>query len=178
VYDNKNGICGGVMNIIIRKATIVIILGVFSPFFLSAQQKNTVPPGKMVHDAPKPVATAASEEEVDPADVQIAVSEIVGQLKREKEKNPAPATLFMSYANSFAEFSKCSRIETDTRISVAWYKNVSESLSKLAEIKLVIEVAELNKEEKKLQELKKNYKEFAIRIIYLLEHPQKISGKK
>ncbi|MCX6985154.1 MAG: hypothetical protein NT118_10460 [Lentisphaerae bacterium] len=167
------------MNIIIRKAIFVIILGVLSPFFLSAQQKNTASQKKAVQQhAPEPVATAESEEEVDPSDVLTAVREVVALLKTEKEKDPAPATLLMSYANSFAEFSKYSRIETDTKISVVWYKNVSENLSELAEIKLVIEVAELNKEEEQLKGLKKTYKEYVSKIIDLLEHPKKLSEKK
>jgi hypothetical protein len=163
---------------------IIIILSVAVPFFLHAQQKNTVQKNvvsqkRTAQMAPKPDATiAVTEEEVNLLDVQEVVNEVIDKLKKEKEKDPVPATLVMSYANSFTDLSKLSRIETDTRISVGWYKNVSESLSKLAEIKLLIEVAALNKDEEQLKELKKIYTEFVARIIYLLEHPQKLSEKK
>jgi hypothetical protein len=163
----------------IRKCVFVIALVGFSPFFLNAQQKNSVSQKKTVLTVPKASETGVSEEEeLESVDVQAVIMEVTDRLKREKESDPVPVTLTMSYANSFAEFSKYPKIEPITKIYIVWYRNVSESLSKLAEIKLIIETATFNKEEKKLEDLSKVYKESVTRIIYLLEHPQKLSEKK
>jgi hypothetical protein len=146
----------------------------FVPFFLSAQQKNMT----QRPSATKSAVNDAAEEEIDPSDIETVVKEIVDKFKREKESDPVPVTLTMSYANRFTYFSECTGIEKDTKISIPWYMNVSESLSKLAKVKINIEVATFNNEEKQLEELNKIYKESVTKIIYLLEHPQKISGKK
>ncbi len=167
------------MNINISKCIFVIVLSVFLPLFLSAQQKNPIPQKKTVQTAPKVSETGVSEEEeVESADVQAVIMEVADRFKREKESDPVPVTLTMSYANSFAEFFKNPKIEPITKIYIVWYRNVSESLSKLAEIKIIIETATFNKEEKKLEDLSKVYKESVAKIIYLLEHPQKLSEKK
>lgn len=164
------------MNIIIKKAIFVIIIGMLSPFFLSAQEK--ISPGKVAKATPKPAESGVTEEEADPDDVRRAISEIVSILRKEKESDPVQGTLLMSYANIFARFSECARIETDTRVTAVWYKNVSESLFQLLEINVNIEAATCNQEEKQLKELKKTYRESLANAIYLLEHPQKLSEKK
>jgi hypothetical protein len=166
------------MNISIRKCIVVIVFSMTVPFLLHAQQKNTISPQKTA--VSKPTASNASDDndEIDPADVETAAKKVIDKLKSEKESNPVPVTLLTSYANKFTRFSKYPRIETDTKITIVWYKSVSESLSKLAEVKIKIEVATFNKEEKQLEELNKAYKEFVTKIIYILEHPQKISERK
>ena len=178
------------MNIIIRKCIPVIVFGLAIPFVLHAQQKNT-PPQKTASNANLKAASPANNpaaskstvinvynEEVDIADVGKAVNEVVSKLKKEKESDPVPVTLLMCYENKFIDFTKFSRIETDTRISIVWFKNVSESLDKLANIKRNIKTATFNKDGKQLEELNKIYKEFVAKTIYLLEHPQKISERK
>lgn len=165
------------INKVIKKIILVIAIGIFLPFFLSAQQKNedsTQNPTVSKQAA----RNDADEEEVDPDDVEIAANKVIDKLRSEKDSNPVPVTLLMSYSNKFVRFSKYPRIETDTRISVLWYKNVSESLSNLAGTKRMIETARFNKEEKQLEELHKAYRESVAKIIYLLEHPQKKSDKK
>lgn len=165
------------MNNLIRKVILVFAFGVFLPFLLPAQQKNAA--STQNPNSPKSTARSeADEEEVDLDDVEIASKKVIEKLRSEKESNPVPVTLLMSYSNRFVSFSKYPRIETDTRISISWYKNASESLSKLAEIKRMIEMARFNKEEKQLEELQKAYRESVAKIIYLLEHPQKKSDKK
>ena len=175
------------MNRIIRKCVLIIVFSMFVPFFIHAQQKNTASPKKTVQAVTKPAVPSASvnssdsvpdAEEMNPADVKAAIWEVVDLLKKEKESDPVPITVLMSYENSFLIFSKYPKIERDTGTSAVWHKNVSESLSKLAEIKANLEAAEYNKEEKQLEELGKAYKEFVPKIIYLLEHPQKLSEKK
>lgn len=164
-----------------NKIVLIVVFSVFALFFLNAQQpiqQKPAPQKKAVPSAPKPVESTAAEEEVDPADVDNAVRELVDKLKKEKESDPVPVSLTMSYSRDFVRFSKYPRIETDTKISVAWYKNISESLSKLVEIKSNIKTSTFNKEEERLKELRKIYKESVARIIYLLEHPQKLSEKK
>ena len=166
----------------IRKAFLIIVLGVFVPFFLSAQQHKTTSPKKVVQTAPKPAESGVVEEEADPKDVDAAIVDIVDILRKEKEKemesDPVQGTLLMSYANIFDRFSKCARIETDTKVLAVWYKNVSEGLFQLLEINVNIEAATCNQEEKQLKELRKTYRESLANAIYLLEHPKKLSEKK
>ena len=117
---------------IIRKTIIIIILSTAVPFFLHAEQKKTaqkniVSQKKAVQPAPKPAESGVTEEEADPDDVDAAIVGIVDILRKEKEKekekesDPVQCTLLMSYANIFARFSKCARIETDTRFTAVWY---------------------------------------------------------
>ena len=166
------------MDMIIRKAVLIVAIGVFVPFLLSAQHNKTAPQKKVVQTAPKPAESGVTEEEADPDDVRRAIEEIVAILRKEKENDPVQGTLLMSYANIFDRFSKCARIETDTRVTAVWYKNVSESLFQLLEINVNIEAATCNQEEKQLKELTKIYRESLAKNIYLLEHPQKLSEKK
>ena len=178
------------MNISIRKCISIIFFGMAIPFILNAQQKNA-PPQKAAAPANLKAASPANNpaaskstvinvynEEVDLADIEKAVNEVVSKLKKEKESDPVPVTLLICYENNFNNFTKFSRIETDTRISIVWFKNVSESLDKLANFKRNIKTATFNKDEKQLEELNKAYKEFVAKIIYILEHPQKISERK
>ena len=167
------------MNMVFSKVIIIILFSVFLPFFLSAQQKNTASPST-VSTAPKQASSNVfdNDDEIDKYDVEEVVMKVIDKLKKEKESEPVPVTLITSYSNKFTRFSKYPRIEPNTRISILWYKNVSESLFKLAEIKIKIEVATFNKEKKQFEELSKAYKESVTKIIHLLENPQKISDRK
>lgn len=165
------------MHIFINKAVLIVVFSAFVPGLLLGQQKN-VSSSKAAQSATQSTASSVPDDEIVPADVEIAAKKIIDRLKGDKEICPVPVTLIMSYSGKFLRFSKYPKIEADTKISTFWYKDVAESLSNLAEVSRNIEMATFNGEEKQLEELNKIYKDFVSKIIYLLEHPKRISGRK
>jgi len=169
------------------KKNIVLISLLFFAFSGMAQQKVpatvTQPAGTadgtkkaVVPNQPK-APVDLSKSVLDPAVVETSIKAVVERLKNEKENKPLLSCEFNSYSMLFESYSKLPRVEKDTRIYSVWYKSVADNLNKLAKFRENMELAKLNNETSKIEELKVNYKDFVQKMIYLLEHPQKVGGK-
>lgn len=111
---------------------------------------------------------------VDTATLDMDIKNVQEKIKKEKETNPLVTTELMSLASNFDFYAKHPRIEKDTKIYSTWYKNIADTLKKMANSKQDMMVATMNKNIKMAEKSKLLYKEQSETLLTLLDNPQKI----
>ncbi|HBC85411.1 MAG TPA: hypothetical protein DCZ94_00500 [Lentisphaeria bacterium] len=166
------------------KKIFIVFISVFLTVSLMAQQKGTATVTQPVAEKKAATLTASSKSTGNDVNALISVTDIDNSIKivtekfkGEKPNKPMHSCEVKSYSDTFARYAKYSKIEKDTRIYAVWYKNVSESLVRICLLKQTMELAVLNNNDKKLAELGPIYKDFQQKLVYLLEHPQKVGAK-
>lgn len=163
------------MNILMTIKYLFLLSLLFFSSTLFSQDKKIPTPGSPMQSSDN---VDLNKVPVDTASLDINIRNVQEKIKKEKNTDPILTTELMSFAGTFDFYARHPRIEKDTKIYSAWFKNISDTLKKMANSKQDIMLGALNKDPKLTEKSKLLYKKYSETLLTLLDKPERITGKK
>lgn len=157
----------------------------FSAFTQNVSNKNNTDSSSSVNDGaiPEQYKNITPEElkklkdQIKREDVEKTINEISQKIVKSKDNSKLFSTELQIYSKLFSEYSTNPNIEKETKISRAWYKNISDCLLLMSKIKFKYSLAEMSKDDKETDKYKKEFTPLKNKLENILDNPVKIPGR-